>query len=70
MLRPTVFSGSPRKSPDMLFEVIRGRSSVKYIDDEECAYIMQRYRECFDIYHAVLGIPSIPFSLPGLVFLP
>jgi ubiquinone biosynthesis protein COQ4 len=35
-----------------------GRDDVKYIDDEECAYVMQRYRECHDIYHAILGIPA------------
>ena len=33
------------------------RSSVKYIDDEECAYVMQRYRESHDFYHALAGLP-------------
>jgi ubiquinone biosynthesis protein COQ4 len=33
------------------------RDPVKYIDNEECAYVMQRYRECHDIYHAILGLP-------------
>ncbi|KAG9229158.1 ubiquinone biosynthesis protein coq4, mitochondrial [Amylocarpus encephaloides] len=33
------------------------RDSVKYIDDEECAYVMQRYRECHDLYHALTGLP-------------
>ena len=33
------------------------RSSVKYIDDEECAYVMQRYRESHDFYHALTGLP-------------
>lgn len=33
------------------------RSEVKYIDDEECAYVMQRYRECHDFYHAITGLP-------------
>ncbi|KAI9703261.1 MAG: Ubiquinone biosynthesis protein [Candelina mexicana] len=33
------------------------RDSVKYIDDEECAYVMQRYRECHDFYHAITGLP-------------
>ncbi|KAI9779853.1 MAG: Ubiquinone biosynthesis protein [Geoglossum umbratile] len=33
------------------------RDVVKYIDDEECAYIMQRYRECHDFYHALTGLP-------------
>jgi ubiquinone biosynthesis protein COQ4 len=33
------------------------RDSVKYIDDEECAYVMQRYRESHDFYHTVTGLP-------------
>lgn len=33
------------------------RDIVKYIDDEECAYVMQRYRECHDFYHALTGLP-------------
>ncbi|KAK5001462.1 Ubiquinone biosynthesis protein, partial [Cryomyces antarcticus] len=33
------------------------RDQVKYIDDEECAYVMQRYRECHDFYHALTGLP-------------
>lgn len=35
------------------------RSKVQYIDDEECAYVMQRYRECHDFYHALTGLPII-----------
>ena len=33
------------------------RDSVRYIDDEEEAYVMQRYRECHDFYHALVGLP-------------
>ena len=33
------------------------RDHVRYIDDEECAYVMQRYRECHDFYHALTGLP-------------
>ncbi len=33
------------------------RADVRYIDDPECAYVMQRYRECHDFYHAVTGLP-------------
>ncbi|RFU28138.1 hypothetical protein B7463_g8199, partial [Scytalidium lignicola] len=33
------------------------RKTVRYIDDEECAYVMQRYRECHDFYHALTGLP-------------
>jgi len=35
------------------------RSQVRYIDDEECAYVMQRYRECHDFYHTLTGLPVI-----------
>ena len=33
------------------------RASVRHIDNEECAYVMQRYRECHDFYHALTGLP-------------
>lgn len=33
------------------------RAAVRYIDNEECAYVMQRYRECHDFYHALVGLP-------------
>ncbi|KAI5294111.1 Ubiquinone biosynthesis protein [Ascosphaera acerosa] len=35
------------------------RAAVRYIDDEECAYVMQRYRECHDFYHALMGVPTM-----------
>ncbi|KAF2674398.1 coenzyme Q biosynthesis Coq4, partial [Microthyrium microscopicum] len=35
------------------------RSAVRYIDDEECAYVMQRYRESHDFYHALTGLPTV-----------
>lgn len=35
------------------------RSAVRYIDDAECAYVMQRYRECHDFYHALTGLPVV-----------
>ena len=35
------------------------RASVRYIDDEECAYVMQRYRESHDFYHALTGLPTM-----------
>jgi len=35
------------------------RVAVKYIDDEELAYVYQRYRECHDFYHAITGLPII-----------
>lgn len=35
------------------------RVAVKFIDDEELAYIYQRYRECHDFYHSITGLPII-----------
>jgi len=35
------------------------RDTVQYIDDEECAYVMQRYRECHDFSHALTGLPTV-----------
>lgn len=35
------------------------RADVQYIDNEECAYVMQRYRESHDFYHALTGLPII-----------
>jgi ubiquinone biosynthesis protein COQ4 len=32
---------------------------VRYIDNEECAYVMQRYRESHDFYHALTGLPTV-----------
>lgn len=34
------------------------RAEVKFIDDEELAYVMQRYREVHDLMHTVLGMPT------------
>uniref|UniRef100_L2FL68 4-hydroxy-3-methoxy-5-polyprenylbenzoate decarboxylase n=1 Tax=Colletotrichum fructicola (strain Nara gc5) TaxID=1213859 RepID=L2FL68_COLFN len=33
--------------------------TVRFIDDPECAYVMQRYRECNDFYHALTGLPVV-----------
>ncbi|KZZ90513.1 ubiquinone biosynthesis protein coq-4 [Moelleriella libera RCEF 2490] len=35
------------------------RAPTRYVDDEECAYVMQRYRECHDFYHAITGLPIV-----------
>lgn len=40
-----------RVSPDT-------RMPVKFIDDEELAYVMQRYREIHDFMHTLLGMPT------------
>ena len=41
-----------RVSPD-------SRAAVRYIDDAEAAFVMQRYRECHDFYHALTGLPVV-----------
>ncbi|KAK4102154.1 Coq4-domain-containing protein [Parathielavia hyrcaniae] len=35
------------------------RAAVRYVDDAECAYVLQRYRECHDFYHALTGLPIV-----------
>ncbi|KAI0967765.1 Coq4-domain-containing protein [Xylaria arbuscula] len=35
------------------------RAGVRYVDDEECAYVIQRYRESHDFYHALTGLPVV-----------
>ncbi|KAK5124332.1 Ubiquinone biosynthesis protein [Meristemomyces frigidus] len=35
------------------------RDAVKYVDDPEEAYVMQRYRETHDFTHAITGLPVI-----------
>ncbi|XP_034175250.1 ubiquinone biosynthesis protein COQ4 homolog, mitochondrial isoform X2 [Osmia lignaria lignaria] len=34
------------------------RPSVRFVEDTELAYVMQRYREMHDIFHAVLLMPT------------
>ncbi|TCD61667.1 Ubiquinone biosynthesis protein [Steccherinum ochraceum] len=33
------------------------REPVHYVDDPELAYVMQRYRECHDLYHCLFNLP-------------
>lgn len=35
------------------------RRAVRFVDDPEEAYVMQRYRECHDFYHAITGLPVV-----------
>ncbi|KAM4696445.1 ubiquinone biosynthesis protein COQ4 homolog, mitochondrial [Rhinophrynus dorsalis] len=34
------------------------RMPVKFVDDEELAYVAQRYREVHDLMHTLLGMPT------------
>lgn len=34
------------------------RMEVRFVDDPELAYVMTRYRECHDLVHTVLGMPT------------
>uniref|UniRef100_A0A7S3UZQ1 Ubiquinone biosynthesis protein COQ4 homolog, mitochondrial n=1 Tax=Aplanochytrium stocchinoi TaxID=215587 RepID=A0A7S3UZQ1_9STRA len=38
------------------------RTPVRYVDDTELAYVMQRYREIHDVLHTIVGCP---FSVSG-----
>lgn len=31
---------------------------MKFVDHEELAYVMQRYREVHDLLHTLLGMPT------------
>lgn len=42
---------SQRVTPD-------SRVNVKFVDNEELAYVMQRYREVHDLLHTLLGMPT------------
>ncbi|KAI0475810.1 ubiquinone biosynthesis protein coq-4 [Xylariaceae sp. FL0804] len=35
------------------------RAAVRHVDDAECAYVLQRYREAHDFYHALTGLPVV-----------
>lgn len=35
------------------------RAPVRHVDDAECAYVLQRYRESHDFYHALTGLPVL-----------
>ncbi|GMG22402.1 unnamed protein product [Ambrosiozyma monospora] len=35
------------------------RVPVRFIDDEELAFIFQRYRQCHDFYHSITGLPIV-----------
>lgn len=34
------------------------RAEVKFVDNEELAYVMLRYREVHDLLHTLLGMPT------------
>lgn len=34
------------------------RMPPKFVDDEELAYVIQRYREVHDLMHTLLGMPT------------
>jgi ubiquinone biosynthesis protein COQ4 len=46
-----------------------GRDPVRYVDDPELAYVMLRYRQCHDYWHALTGLaPTVAGEL-GLKWL-
>ena len=46
-----------------------GRDEVKYIQDDTLAYIMLRYRQCHDYWHAITGLPPTVLGELGLKYL-
>lgn len=34
------------------------RAPTRFVDDEELAYVIQRYREVHDMLHTLLGMPT------------
>ena len=58
-------SVNPTLSPDEGARAVRARNStqesrcaqVRYVDDEELAYVMRRYRDVHDLLHTVTGMP-------------
>nr|XP_013811123.1 PREDICTED: ubiquinone biosynthesis protein COQ4 homolog, mitochondrial-like [Apteryx mantelli mantelli] len=44
-------TGGCKVSPDT-------RMPAKFVDDEELAYVIQRYREVHDLMHTLLGMPT------------
>lgn len=47
------------------------RAHVKFVDNEELSYVMQRYREVHDLLHTLLGMPTnmLGEQGPHVVFL-
>ncbi|XP_031551971.1 ubiquinone biosynthesis protein COQ4 homolog, mitochondrial-like isoform X2 [Actinia tenebrosa] len=38
------------------------RTAVKFVDDKELAYVMQRYRDVHDFVHTLSGIPTVSIA--------
>mmetsp|Transcript_19107 Transcript_19107/g.53078 ORF Transcript_19107/g.53078 Transcript_19107/m.53078 type:complete len:329 (-) Transcript_19107:68-1054(-) len=45
------------------------RAEVRYVEDEELAYVMLRYRQCHDYWHALTGLPPTVLGELGLKWL-
>lgn len=39
-----------------------GRAYVRFVDDPELAYVMQRHRELHDFWHVLFGLPPTVFG--------
>ena len=68
-LRPGVaVDGFRQRSPSRAVLPARfepdGRSLVRFVDDQELAYVMQRHRELHDFWHTLFGLP--PTVLGGI----
>lgn len=45
------------------------RDDVRFVEDEELAYIMLRYRQCHDYWHTLTGLPPTVLGELGLKWL-
>ena len=45
------------------------RDEVKYVEDENLSYIILRYRQCHDFWHAITGLPPTVLGELGLKWL-
>ena len=45
------------------------RDEVRYVEDEDYAYIMLRYRQCHDYWHALTGLPPTVLGELGIKWL-
>lgn len=44
------------------------RLPVRFVDDADLAYVMQRYRETHDLVHTLLGCPTNMLGIIAFMF--
>lgn len=55
-----IINSQPKTWVNFSFQKVTpdSRDIVKFIDDAELAYVLQRYREVHDLVHTILGMPT------------